>query len=1213
MFFKFASLLKGYFFRFWAVLATTLLAVILTYPASSDTTKYEYDELGRLIQVDDTDGNDTDYSYDPAGNRTTLDVIPGAGSVPHFTVSDAFSEEGVDLVFTVTLHNGVGGNYSVTFFTSPGSAKAGSDYTAPAQDTLNFDGTNGNSSQTITVFTVADSTREQDNETLFLNLIEVAGEGMVADSRGTGYILTGDSENKPPRGKTTTLTLFNGGSLDVELNGFDPEGFPLIITQILVEPERGTATIIDDQTINFFIGTLPADFVFEYEIQDPFGATGKACVHVVNHFDPGEEGPPIVGPDVSSGLGGAWCGPATGGFEGSPDNTSFSINDTSITEGGDLLFAVTKNGSTSETYSVSYSTADGTANDTDYSPTSGGLTFTPSQISKTVLVSTNVDGISEVSETVLVNLSGSSGSSTIQTSQGTGTIIESGPPPTVFSIGNGSATEGDDITFTVTRTGDTSAAQTIDYAATPGTASDGSDYTLTPDTLSFPIGETSLPIVVTGVEDTVYEGVETFFVDISNQSGGTISNAQGTGTITEDDGAPTFSINDVSVDEGGNLVFTVTKAGSTALNHDVDFATADGTATSADYTANSGTLTFLSTDDTLDIIVVTNPDTTVEGNETVLLDISNASNDAGITDNQGVGTINNEDVSFAITPNEQATEGTPLTFTVNKTGDVLGTYTVDYATTAGTATASVDYTEIPTIPLMTLSFGPTDTSLPIDVVTLQDIDPEGNEDFFVNLSGAAGPGGAIITTAQSTGTILDDDSPQDTAAFRIDDVNVTEGLGLTFTVTKDGIATQDYSVDFATSDGTATLIDLDYSINSGTLTFTALETSKTVTVVTGPDTKFENSETVLVNLTNATTTSPITDDQGVGTIDNDDTAPAFSISDEAEIEGVNLVFTVTKTGSTVFSHDVDFATANGTATLADYTVGSGTLSFLAGEVTKTITVVTTQDVTVESDETLNVTLSGATAGATISDTLGIGTIINDDETPPSFSIDDKTVTEGGTLVFTVTKTGTVNQTYAVDFATANGTATTANNDYTANSGTLTFLGADTTKTMTVVTIQDSTVESNETLFVNLSGATNGSTISDSQGLGTINNDDTAPNQPPTANNDSYLTGFFEGEINFLDVLVNDTDPNGDSLTITSLTNVDPGFNIATIACNSTCIRVSTGRGTFTLTYHISDGRGGTSSAIVTYKGNRDFGFLVIPTTPEEEAAVSDEEGGEEWL
>src|SRR6266480_4102615 len=92
---------------------------------------------------------------------------------------------------------------------------------------------------------------------------------------------------------------------------------------------------------------------------------------------------------------------------------------------------------------------------------------------------------------------------------------------------------------------------------------------------------------------------------------------------------------------------------------------------------------------------------------------------------------------------------------------------------------------------------------------------------------------------------------------------------------------------------------------------------------------------------------------------------------------------------------------------------------------------------------------------------------------PALSINDVTVTEGNTgttnAIFTVTLSPTAAGTVTVNFATANNTAT-AGSDYVANSGSLTFLSGESTKTVTVQVNGDTASEPNETFFVNLSGA-----------------------------------------------------------------------------------------------------------------------------------------------
>src|SRR5206468_2632509 len=116
--------------------------------------------------------------------------------------------------------------------------------------------------------------------------------------------------------------------------------------------------------------------------------------------------------------------------------------------------------------------------------------------------------------------------------------------------------------------------------------------------------------------------------------------------------------------------------------------------------------------------------------------------------------------------------------------------------------------------------------------------------------------------------------------------------------------------------------------------------------------------------------------------------------------------------------------------------------------------------------------------------------------PPTIAINDVTVTEGngGTTnaIFSVTLSAASSQTITVDFATADDTATVADNDYVAASGTVTFAPGVTSQPVTVTVNGDTKFESNETFFVNLSNPTGGATISDGQGQGTIVNDDTAP-------------------------------------------------------------------------------------------------------------------------
>ncbi|MEA2834718.1 MAG: serralysin [Methylobacteriaceae bacterium] len=142
----------------------------------------------------------------------------------------------------------------------------------------------------------------------------------------------------------------------------------------------------------------------------------------------------------------------------------------------------------------------------------------------------------------------------------------------------------------------------------------------------------------------------------------------------------------------------------------------------------------------------------------------------------------------------------------------------------------------------------------------------------------------------------------------------------------------------------------------------------------------------------------------------------------------------------------------------------------------------------------------------------------------SIAINNVSVTEGnsGTQVatFTVTRSGGT-AAFSVNYTTADGTAAVGDNDYVARSGTLSFAAGVNTQTISVTVNGDTRVEPDETFFVNLSGVTNGATISASRGTGTIVDDDTGStsSQPAQVHaNDLTYAGTASGSNHFIDLL-----------------------------------------------------------------------------------------------
>src|SRR5690349_18464416 len=207
----------------------------------------------------------------------------------------------------------------------------------------------------------------------------------------------------------------------------------------------------------------------------------------------------------------------------------------------------------------------------------------------------------------------------------------------------------------------------------------------------------------------------------------------------------------------------------------------------------------------------------------------------------------------------------------------------------------------------------------------------------------------------------------------------------------------------------------------------------------------------------------------------------ISVNDVSITEGNSgtsiATFTVTRSGGTA-AFAVNYATADGTATAgSDYVAQpTGTLSFAAGDLTKTVSVTINGDTIVEPDETFFVNLSGATNGGTITKSQGVGTILNDDTAAGvgTISINDVNITEGnsGTSIetFTVTRSGGT-AAFAVNYATADGTAT-AGSDYVAQpTNTLSFAAGDLTKTVSVTINGDTSAEAGRAGNGDRAGAT----------------------------------------------------------------------------------------------------------------------------------------------
>ncbi len=777
-----------------------------------------------------------------------------------------------------------------------------------------------------------------------------------------------------------------------------------------------------------------------------------------------------------------------------------------------MVFTVTLSATAVAPVTFDYLTADGTAAaGSDYSTASGTATIPAGSTSVTIPVVVNGDTTVESDETFTLNLSNISSNATFARASATGTIRNDDLPPPGVSVSDVSKTEGNsgssNIVFTVSLTAATSTPVTFTYATADGTATAGSDFVAASGTATIPAGSTSVTVNVGVNGDTAIENNETFTLNLSNlSSNATFVRATATGTITNDDFPPSVSVADVSKTEGNsgtsNMVFTVSLSVAQALPVTFNYTTADGTATSAsDYVAASGTATIPAGSTSVTIPVVINGDTSIESNETLSLTLSNISSNAVISRATATGTITNDDfpplgVSVADVSRTEGNSGSSnMVFTVRLSAATTAPVTFNFATSDVSATAGSDYAS--RSGSATIAAGRTSISISVPVYGDTTFEPDETLKFSLsNLSS-----NAQFTRSEAIGTIRNDDAPPP-VQVQINDVQMTEGnegiADAVFTVTLDKAALVPVSVDYYTYGLTASP-GYDYEAQFGTLVIPVGATSGTISVPVYGDLDVESDEVLELNIYNASGGAAIADGTGLCTIVNDDAFSTISVSDIEVTEGDSGItlanFTVTLDQAN--SGDVSFwyYTYDVSAiAFSDYDPPFAQFTIPAGETSATLSIPIYGDTQVEADEVFELFMYNASSNAILQSNSAFCTIVNDD-TPqvPSISVANASITEGNSgwknLWFTLTRTGDLSQSSSVIASTeATGQTATESVDYQRKVSYFNFYPGESVKRFSVRIYGDTTVETDETLAVRLSGATN-ATLAVDLAIGTIVNDD----------------------------------------------------------------------------------------------------------------------------
>lgn len=317
--------------------------------------------------------------------------------------------------------------------------------------------------------------------------------------------------------------------------------------------------------------------------------------------------------------------------------------------------------------------------------------------------------------------------------------------------------------ITIRRTGGTTGDIAVNFATVDGTATPGLDYTPVSGKLIFPEAESFQTVLIPLKDDALVEDDETVSLQLTDLPGGNFLGAQPNATLTliSDDSLIEFTSPSYNISENfvtGSAVITLRRTGYTGVPNSVTFSTQDGTATAGqDYAPVNSVVTFAAGEKSRTFIIPIFDDKIVEGNETVLLHLSNVTGKALLGLADSVLTIIDDDfapgeLSFTSDTFSGLEASGKIVVSVKRTSGSSGVVSATYSTRRGTATPLVDYDDVTGI----VSFGDGET-LKSFVIPVHDDDiAEGNEDLFVTLSNPQG-GAAIVGNPTARAVIVDDD------------------------------------------------------------------------------------------------------------------------------------------------------------------------------------------------------------------------------------------------------------------------------------------------------------------------------------------------------------------------------------------------------------------------------------------------------------------------
>lgn len=807
--------------------------------------------------------------------------------------------------------------------------------------------------------------------------------------------------------------------------------------------------------------------------------------------------------------------------------TYINVGNVTVGEGSPYVdFIVTLSSASTTPVTVHYSTYDGTATGSYYSANdfliaSGTLTFTPGTTAQTVRVTVGNDNSVDPLKVFFMSLD-SPTNAVIARKDATALIVDNDrvadtTNPAHLSVRDVvvDATAGT-ATFAVILDKATTAGFNVDYSSVAGSAAANFDYTPVAGTLSFGAGEVTKSVTVNLLTNPGAHGPTTFnlnlgaitgaaagFVTLGDASGQALIGAHGQTPLA----SPTLSVSSPTVSEADGYVdFVVSLNAPGVSDVSLNYSTSDGTAsgsyysTTAAFLIHSGTLHFAPGVTTQTVRIALGDNNIIEPLRTFSLDLSGATNavignsvgTATIVDNDTIAdTVNRANLSVRDVVVDVKTG--IVTFAVVLDKATTDTFSVDYASVAGSAAANQDY-----IPVAgNLTFGPGETVKTVTVNVLDDGAVSLPETFSLQLGAVTGKAAATVQVADGRGEAQIGGHGQTvlaTPAINVLTNGASEHDGyVDFVVSLSAPSSAPVTVNYSTADGTAYgsyySNTSDFIISSGKLTFAPGTTTQTVRIPLGQDSTVDAPGTFYLQLSGAVnaliarpfTPTVIYDDNKVA----DTVTPANLFVKDVIVDASTGIasFVVALDKITTNTFKVAYSTTNGTALAGtDYTATSGVLTFGPGETAKTVTVGVLDPAIASAAKSFSLNLGGVSGNAAdtvlVFDGVGIATIGSHGQnavSSPIVSVTSPTaVRSEGYADFVVSLNAPSSSPVSVQYATADGSATgsyySSTSDFIITSGKLNFVPGVTTQSVRIALGQNASPT--ETFSLKLSSPVN---------------------------------------------------------------------------------------------------------------------------------------------